>query len=121
MSTGETCSAECYSPEAAPEWLSPLRVFKNSQELRDLFQPRLNRKAGEGKKLGETSDEQESFEELWRQQLRKVQRKTSGEVNTLYKRVGEKVRPVDTPRQDQPMDLGREDWKQRAIAPVPAL
>lgn len=38
----------------------------------------------------------------------------SGEVNTLYKRVGVKVQPVDDPREPEPMELGREDWKEVA-------
>ena len=36
------------------------------------------------------------------------------EVNTLYKKVGVKVRPVDDPRSPEPMELGREDWKRVA-------
>ncbi|KAI1507933.1 Integrase core domain containing protein [Pyrenophora tritici-repentis] len=31
-------------------------------------------------------------------------------------RVADKVKPVDIPREDAPMDLGRKDWKERAIA-----
>lgn len=37
------------------------------------------------------------------------------EVATLYKTVDKKVRPVDVPRADEPMEFGREDWKERAI------
>jgi hypothetical protein len=36
-------------------------------------------------------------------------------VNTMYKRVADKVRPVDTPRPVEPMEFGREDWKAIAI------
>jgi hypothetical protein len=60
---------------------------------------------------------QESFEEISRQLVRqRARRDESGEVNTLYKKVGDKVRHVDTPRKDTPMELGREDWRERAIA-----
>ena len=83
-------------------------------EYQDLFRAEIDRRT-EGEGESELSPgERESFEELVRQQLRT--RRGSAEVNTLYKKVGEKVKPVDTPRKDLPMELGREDWKERAIA-----
>jgi hypothetical protein len=33
---------------------------------------------------------------------------------TMYKRVANKVRPVDTPRGPEEMQFGREDWKEIA-------
>jgi hypothetical protein len=56
--------------------------------------------------------------ELNRQQMRQhqllhVQR--NNDVYTMYKTVDKKVRPVDIPRQEAPMEFGREDWKARAI------
>jgi hypothetical protein len=37
------------------------------------------------------------------------------ETNTMYKRVANKVRPVDTPRVGVEMEFGREDWRDIAI------
>jgi hypothetical protein len=36
-------------------------------------------------------------------------------VNTIYKRVANKVRPVDTPREKEEIEFGREDWRAVAI------
>jgi hypothetical protein len=36
-------------------------------------------------------------------------------ANTMYKRVANKVRPVDTPREGEEMEFGREDWRAVAI------
>jgi hypothetical protein len=40
---------------------------------------------------------------------------TMVEVNTMYKRVADKVRPVDIPREGMEMEFGREDWRAIAI------
>jgi hypothetical protein len=76
-------------------------------EYWDLFRAKINRRVeGEGESkllLGE----RESFKELVRQQLQ-IQRGLA-EVNTLYKKVGEKVKPVDTLQKDLQIELERED------------
>ncbi|RAQ98663.1 putative gag-pol poly protein [Stemphylium lycopersici] len=56
--------------------------------------------------------------ELNRQQMRRNQLLYTlqhGNSYTMYKSVDKKVRPVDIPRREMPMEFGREDWKQRAI------
>jgi hypothetical protein len=40
---------------------------------------------------------------------------TTQEINTMYKRVADKVRPVDTLRIDAEMEFGREDWRDIVI------
>jgi hypothetical protein len=35
--------------------------------------------------------------------------------NTMHKRVADKVRPIDDPREEEEMDFGRPDWRSRAI------
>lgn len=120
MPTGEVCSTE-QSPETLPRGFSVVQYFMDMPGYRDLFEPELKDQMDNRSGLslygggGRERDVRESFEEIARQQMRQ-RRRVSGEVNTLYKRVGEKVRPVDTPRKDAPMELGREDWKERAIA-----
>jgi hypothetical protein len=46
---------------------------------------------------------------------REVARRRNGQSNTLHKRVANKVRPVDTPSVSEPMEFGREDWKEIAM------
>ena len=114
MPAGEVCSAEAFGPELVPIDLPVEKFFEHMPEYLGLFKPEFERRARRGERLEEDIDFRESFEELARQQFRN-QRGLSAEVNTLYKKVGDKVRPVDTPRKDIPMELGRQDWKERAI------
>ncbi|KAH7069663.1 hypothetical protein BKA63DRAFT_421736, partial [Paraphoma chrysanthemicola] len=45
----------------------------------------------------------------------KCRRRKLPGVNTMHKRVADKVRPVDSPRATEPSELGLENWKQLAI------
>lgn len=119
MSTpaGEVCSVED-SPDM-PERLVAEHLFDRMPGYRDLFAAEIQDHDGWKPYQGLDADREvrESFEEVVRQELRlQNHRNSSGEVNTLYKRVGVKVKPVDTPRKDAPINLGVEDWKERAIA-----
>lgn len=54
--------------------------------------------------------------ELNRQsQKTRTQSYRTGQVNTLYKKVADKVRPVDDPGPPEKNNFGREDWKELAI------
>jgi hypothetical protein len=116
-------AGEVYSVIGNPGFLQRRRsvsdCFQDRPEYRDLFRPEIQADKQAEPRLtecedGAEQDVRESYEEIVRQQGRHVE-EPSGEVNTLYKKVGVKVKPVDTPRKDAPMDLGRKDWKERAM------
>jgi hypothetical protein len=78
---------------------------------------------GDGDEAGlELEDEDEwktAVRELMLQANRSKRHRTqatSGEVNTMYKSVKNKVRPVDDPRGDVEMEFGLSDWRERAVA-----
>ncbi|KAF1980581.1 hypothetical protein K402DRAFT_344130, partial [Aulographum hederae CBS 113979] len=51
----------------------------------------------------------------WRRRRQRLLRKHEFLVATMYKRVAQKVRPVDTTESDGAAPDGRDDWRERAI------